>query len=211
MLYWPALWLHSTVYHLRWISLYMCPSEPRMETNLCGHSIFSKFFVNCAVCLIWFYECYTASLLNGAKLYVIHIILIIFYVCATLPFLELHFTEMVCFQCIICLHVFHIFFRLFVFMFDSRRFLKRDRHPIFSCFCAMIDVEQEAGQFSENMAGTENDINHVLSTFVDSEHEVPFLQLALRRYVWITFIIQKQWERILDTYVKYTKCQCKIW
>ena len=23
------------------------------------------------------------------------------------------------------------------------------------------------------MAGTENDLNHVLSTFVDSEHEIP--------------------------------------
>ena len=37
----------------------------------------------------------------------------------------------------------------------------------------MIDVEQEAGQFFDNMAGTENDLNHVLSTFVDSEHEIP--------------------------------------
>ena len=87
-------------------------------------------------------------------------------------------------------------------------FLEKGSSPYI--FCAMIDVEQEAGQFSENMAGTGNDINHVLSTFVDSEHEVPFLQLALRRYVWTTFIIHKQWERILDTYVKYTKSQCKI-
>ena len=37
----------------------------------------------------------------------------------------------------------------------------------------MIEVEQEAGQFSDNMAGTENDLNHVLSTFVDSEHGIP--------------------------------------
>ena len=37
----------------------------------------------------------------------------------------------------------------------------------------MIEVEQEAGQLSDNMAGTENDLNHVLSTFVDSEHEIP--------------------------------------
>ena len=36
----------------------------------------------------------------------------------------------------------------------------------------MIEVEHEAGQFSDNMAGTENDLNHVLSTFVDSEHEI---------------------------------------
>ena len=43
----------------------------------------------------------------------------------------------------------------------------------FSWFCTMIDVEQEAGQFFDDMAGTENDLNHVLSTFVDSEHEIP--------------------------------------
>ena len=45
----------------------------------------------------------------------------------------------------------------------------------FSCFCTIIDVEQEVGQFSEKMAATENDLNHVLSTFVDSEHEIKFL------------------------------------
>ena len=56
----------------------------------------------------------------------------------------------------------------------------------------MIEVEQEAGQFSDNMAGTENDVNHELSTFVDSKHEVPkLLSLALHRYVWITFDISK--------------------
>ena len=37
----------------------------------------------------------------------------------------------------------------------------------------MIDVEQEAGQFSNNMAGTENYLNHVLSTLIDYEHEIP--------------------------------------
>ena len=37
----------------------------------------------------------------------------------------------------------------------------------------MIEVEQEAGQFYDNMAGTENDQNHVLSTFVDSGHKIP--------------------------------------
>ena len=35
----------------------------------------------------------------------------------------------------------------------------------------MIDVEQESWQLLDNMTGTEND--HVLSTFVDSEHEIP--------------------------------------
>ena len=37
----------------------------------------------------------------------------------------------------------------------------------------MIDVEQESWQLLDNMTGTENDLNHVLSTFVDSEHEIP--------------------------------------
>ena len=37
----------------------------------------------------------------------------------------------------------------------------------------MIDVEQEAGQISDNMAGKENDLNHVLATPVGSEHEIP--------------------------------------
>ena len=37
----------------------------------------------------------------------------------------------------------------------------------------MIDVEQESWQLLDNMTGTENDLNHVLSTFVDSKHEIP--------------------------------------
>ena len=43
MLYWSAVWRHSTVYHLRWIRLYMYPNEPRVETNPCGQSNFSNF------------------------------------------------------------------------------------------------------------------------------------------------------------------------
>ena len=36
----------------------------------------------------------------------------------------------------------------------------------------MIDAEQSTGHFITNLAGSENDLNHVLSTFVDSEHEI---------------------------------------
>ena len=36
----------------------------------------------------------------------------------------------------------------------------------------MIDVEQKSWQLFDNMTGTENDQNHVLSTFVDSAHEM---------------------------------------
>ena len=114
-------------------------------------------------------ECYTASLLYRAKLYVIRIIFIIFHICATLPSPELHLTELVCFQCFICLHVFHMLYLCLtrgVFWIEIVT-----RH--FSWFCTMIDVEQEAGHFFDNMAATENDLNHVLSTFVDSEHEIP--------------------------------------
>ena len=36
----------------------------------------------------------------------------------------------------------------------------------------MIDVEQRTGHFYDTFAGTENDLNHVLSTLFDSEHEI---------------------------------------
>ena len=42
----------------------------------------------------------------------------------------------------------------------------------FGQFCVMIDAEEGTGNFYDNFAGTENDLNHVLSTFVDSEHEI---------------------------------------
>ena len=33
----------------------------------------------------------------------------------------------------------------------------------------MIDAEERTGQIYDDFDGTENDLNHVLSTFVDSE------------------------------------------
>ena len=36
----------------------------------------------------------------------------------------------------------------------------------------MIDADERTEHFYDNFAGTENDLNHVLSTFVDSEHEI---------------------------------------
>ena len=36
----------------------------------------------------------------------------------------------------------------------------------------MIDAEERTGQIYDNFAGTENGLNYVLSTFVDSEHEI---------------------------------------
>ena len=39
-------------------------------------------------------------------------------------------------------------------------------------YCIMIDAEQSTGHFYTNLAGSENDLHHVLSTFVDSEHEI---------------------------------------
>ena len=53
----------------------------------------------------------------------------------------------------------------------------------------MIEVEQEEGQFSDNMAGTENDLNHVLSTFMDSEHEIP--NFCHSRYIAMSEIQSK--------------------
>ena len=45
-------------------------------------------------------------------------------------------------------------------------------HSAFWVICVMIDIEEETGQIYDNFASTENDLNHVLSTFVDSEHEI---------------------------------------
>ena len=45
-------------------------------------------------------------------------------------------------------------------------------HSAFWVICVMIDAEERTGQIYDNFAGTENDLNHVLSTFVDSEHEI---------------------------------------
>ena len=60
----------------------------------------------------------------------------------------------------------------------------RGYHSTFVCYCVMIDVDQRTGHF----AGTENDLNHVLSTFVDSEHEIThFFSFTVRRYVWNPF------------------------
>ena len=42
----------------------------------------------------------------------------------------------------------------------------------FGQFSVMIDAEERTGYFYDNFAGTENNLNHVLSTFVDSEHEI---------------------------------------
>ena len=42
----------------------------------------------------------------------------------------------------------------------------------FVFYCVMIDAEQRIDRFYTNLAGSENDLNHVLSTFVDSEHEI---------------------------------------
>ena len=41
----------------------------------------------------------------------------------------------------------------------------------FMGYCVMIDAEQSKGHFYINLASSENDLNHALSTFVDSEHE----------------------------------------
>ena len=48
----------------------------------------------------------------------------------------------------------------------------------------MIDAEQRTCHLYNNLAGTENYLNHVLSIFVDSEHEITnFYPLTVCRYV----------------------------
>ena len=55
----------------------------------------------------------------------------------------------------------------------------------------MTEFEQESGQFSDNMAGTENDLNHVLSTFVDSEH-------AIRNFCHLRYIGMSEIQSIFQ-------------
>ena len=40
------------------------------------------------------------------------------------------------------------------------------------CYCVMINDEQRTSHFYNKLAGTENDLDHVPSTYVDSEHEI---------------------------------------
>ena len=97
-----------------------------------------------------------------------------------LPFPSLYFTK--CF----IFYVWYVY-QFFFYCSDSSYLLWRGRmyflsctsivwnrgyHSIFVCYCVMIDVEQRTGHFDNNLTGTENDLNHVLSTFVDSEHEI---------------------------------------
>ena len=36
----------------------------------------------------------------------------------------------------------------------------------------MAEIDNDVAEYSQCLAGTENDFNHILSTFVDSEHEI---------------------------------------
>ena len=65
----------------------------------------------------------------------------------------------------------------------------------------MIDVEQESWHLFDNMTGTENDLNHALSTFVDSEHEIP--NFCLSRHV-DTFEVQSLFQNNRDEFLILT-------
>ena len=124
----------KTTYHrvnTVWVTFSLRFHSVRERVPTCQTSVQRVLNVYYAASLYVLNVYYAASLLYRAKLFVIRSI-IIFHICATLPSPELHLTEMVCFQCFICLHVFHILFtdfRLFVFMFDSRRFFELGSSP----------------------------------------------------------------------------------
>ena len=103
-----------------------------------------------------------------------------FVIRTNLPLPSLYFTK--CF-------IFYVWYvcQFFVYCSDSSYVLwrrtmyflsctsivwNRGYHFTFVCYCVIIDAEQRTGCFYNNLAGTENDLNHVLSTFVDSEHEI---------------------------------------
>ena len=68
----------------------------------------------------------------------------------------------------ICCDVTHdnVYSKLYIYL------VKLESSFCFWVICVMIDAEERTGQIYDNFAGTENDHNHVLSTFVDSEHEI---------------------------------------
>ena len=88
MLYWAALWLHSTIiwvgsdYTFAQINQGWRPIYVDIQISLTFRHLCSMPNL--------IYECYTASLLYRSKLYVIRTIFIIFHICAILPFPELN-------------------------------------------------------------------------------------------------------------------------
>ena len=86
-----------------------------------------------------------------------------------------------CFLCMICLHVIHMLFRLSVFVVThdnvySKLYIYLVKLGSSYCLLGNLCYDRRWRKNREknydNFAGTENDLNLVLSTFVDSEHEI---------------------------------------
>ena len=62
----------------------------------------------------------------------------------------------------------------------------------------MINDEQRTSHFYNKLAGTENDLDHVLSTYVDSEHE-------------ITNFCRSQYVDISEIHAIFQNVQIQLW
>ena len=122
-------------------------------------------------------EYYAASLVYRAKLFVIRIVIIFHIYMRHSPISRVTFNRNGLFSMFYMFTCFSYFVHwlqtLCIYVWLEAFFWIGIDTLHFSWFCTMIDVEQEEGEFIDNMAGTENDLNHVLSPFVDSEHEIP--------------------------------------
>ena len=119
--------------------------------------------------------------------------------CATLPFPELRLTE------IVCVNVFYVCIFIpfcsdsFIWFWLETYFLIGIVTLHLLWFCTMIDVEQEAGQFSNNMAGTEKwPKSCVMNVCWFWTWDTNFLQPPSHKYVWITVTIKK--TRVVKTW-----------
>ena len=65
----------------------------------------------------------------------------------------------------------------------------------------MINDEQRTSHFYNKLAGTENDLGHVLSTYVDSEHEIT--NFCRSQYVDISEI-HAIFQKCSNTTMNYT-------
>ena len=72
----------------------------------------------------------------------------------------------------------------------------------------MAGIELDVAEYFQCLAGTENDLNHILSTFVESEHEIE--SFCDSRYMELSDItsIMKDDGKDYYTYSQYSKYKC---
>ena len=76
----------------------------------------------------------------------------------------------------------------------------------------MAEIDNVVAEYFQCFAGTENDLNHILSTFVDSEHKIK--NFCDSRYIELSdtkSVIKNDGKEFYCTYSQYSKYKCEIW